>query len=189
MDRKALDDADIGACTMITKSLRGVPLNKALNLMLADVELTWLVKDDVLLITTPAVARKSCYLETYDVSDLIGLGDEKGGPAAAGKRLAETIAATMPRPDGKGDAPKPGAIACSTFGTVTLLTTTQNREAHEHIAQWLADVRGKLAEKNPAAGPKMQRRRPAVDAATLKRSGRRYRSITSREPLKTRSGT
>jgi hypothetical protein len=167
IDRKAFDDAGIATDVLITKGLKGISLRSGLNLMLHELDLTWLVRDEVLVITTSEVAKKSCYLETYDVSDLIDLGDEKGGPAAAGKRLAETLAATMPRSTAE-DAPKPGPIACNTFGNVSILTTTQTREGHEHIAQWLADVRGKLAEKKPAAQPKKKRGKPTAEAAILK---------------------
>jgi hypothetical protein len=177
IDKKALDDVGIATDTLITKSLKGITLRSALNLMLHELDLTWMIKDEVLLITTPEVTDSLRYLETYDVSDLIGLGDEKGGPAAAGKRLTETLAATMPlpddgqpgqKPDDRKNARKPGPIACSTFGTVTILSATQNCNGHEHIAQWLADVRGTLAEQKPAAEPKKKRGKPSAEAVILK---------------------
>lgn len=183
IDKRALDDVGIATDTLVTKSLKGITLRSALNLMLRELDLTWIIIDEVLVITPPEVAANHRYLETYDASDLIGLGDEKGGPVAAGKRLAETIAATMPQPDEKRNTPKPGAITYSTFGTVSILTTTQNRDGHEHIAQWLADVRGKLAEKKPAAEPKKKRGKPTAEAVILKALKKKVSVDYVKEPL------
>ena len=96
-------------------------------------------------------------------------GRREGRAGRRGQGLAETIrhhAAAR----GKGEPPS-RPIACSTFGTVTLLTTTQNREAHEHIAQWLANVAASwpkrtrpLGQRRSAAG--RQSTRPLSSART-----------------------
>jgi hypothetical protein len=58
LDRRALDDARIPNNTPITKSIKGVTLRSALNLLLNDLDLTYAVKNGVLMITTEAEAQK-----------------------------------------------------------------------------------------------------------------------------------
>jgi hypothetical protein len=58
LDLRALDDANIPRDTPVTKSIKGVTLRSALNLLLDDLDLTYVVKNGVLMITTEAEARK-----------------------------------------------------------------------------------------------------------------------------------
>ena len=58
LDRRALDDAGIPMNTPITRSIKGVTLRSALNLWLHDLDLTYVVKNGVLMITTEAEAQK-----------------------------------------------------------------------------------------------------------------------------------
>ena len=51
IDKQALDDVGIATDTLITKSLKGITLRSALNLMLHELDLTWIIIDEVLLIT------------------------------------------------------------------------------------------------------------------------------------------
>ena len=57
IDKKAMDDAGIGADMPVTKNLKGVSLRSALRLMLHELGLTYLIQDEVLLITTPEAAE------------------------------------------------------------------------------------------------------------------------------------
>jgi hypothetical protein len=58
LDIRALDDASIPRDTPVTKSIKGVTLRSALNLLLDDLDLTYAVQNGVLMITTEAEARK-----------------------------------------------------------------------------------------------------------------------------------
>ena len=58
MDRRALDDAGIPSDTPITRSIKGVTLRSALNLWLDELDLTYVVQNGVLKITTKAEAHK-----------------------------------------------------------------------------------------------------------------------------------
>jgi len=53
INRKVLDDVGIASDTPITRKLKGVSLRSALRLMLRDLNLTYVIDDGVLLITTP----------------------------------------------------------------------------------------------------------------------------------------
>ena len=47
----------IGTDTPVTKNLKGITLRSALRLMLRELSLTYIIKDEVLLITTPEEAE------------------------------------------------------------------------------------------------------------------------------------
>jgi hypothetical protein len=58
LDSRALDDAGIPRDTPITRSIKGVTLRSALNLLLDDLDLTYAVQNGVVKITTEAEAQK-----------------------------------------------------------------------------------------------------------------------------------
>lgn len=58
LDRRALDDAGIPSSTPITRGIKGVTLRSALNLLLDDLDLTYVVQSGVLMVTTKAEAQK-----------------------------------------------------------------------------------------------------------------------------------
>ena len=57
LDLRALDDANIPRDTPVTKSIKGVTLRSALNLLLDNLDLTYAVQNGVLMITTEAEAQ------------------------------------------------------------------------------------------------------------------------------------
>ena len=92
MDSKALDDAGVRTDTPITKNLKGISLRSALRLTLREMDLTYVIKDEVLLITTPEVVDTMLTTKVYPVADLVlpiedsgfsggfgGLGGTSGG--------------------------------------------------------------------------------------------------------------
>jgi hypothetical protein len=70
--RKKLEDAGISLDQPISISLRGIPLRSALDLLLGDIELTYAVKD-VLLLTTPENAAHDLETRVYDCRDLLAM--------------------------------------------------------------------------------------------------------------------
>jgi hypothetical protein len=58
LDSRGLDDASIPLDTPVTKSIRGVTLRSALNILLDDLDLTYVVKNGVVKITTTTEAQK-----------------------------------------------------------------------------------------------------------------------------------
>src|SRR5262249_8625421 len=68
---KKLDEAGINPDTPITKTLRGVTLRSALRLLLRDLELTYIVRDEVMQITTPEDAESQLITKVYPVGDLV----------------------------------------------------------------------------------------------------------------------
>jgi len=70
LDNRALDVVGIGSDTPVTRDLNGISLRSALRIMLRDLELTYMIQDEVLMITTSEEAEKSSFLKSYNVSDL-----------------------------------------------------------------------------------------------------------------------
>jgi general secretion pathway protein D len=58
LDYRALDGAAIPSDTPVTKSIKGITLRSALNILLGDLDLTYVVQNGVLKITTEAEAKK-----------------------------------------------------------------------------------------------------------------------------------
>jgi hypothetical protein len=113
IDTRALDDVGVGIDVPITRSLKGISLHSALQLLLRDLDLTYIVEDEVLMITTLAEAQARPEVRFYDVAKL--LGDD--GNAA---ELVATLAALFyPLPPAGGSAamtPGFGAPGGAAFG-------------------------------------------------------------------------
>ena len=71
IDKKALDDQGTTTDTLVTSRMSGIPLWSALHLMLRELNLTWTIAFDVLLITTPNEVNQYLVVRTYDVADLL----------------------------------------------------------------------------------------------------------------------
>ena len=94
LDSAALKEASIDVNMPITKNLKGISLRSALKLLLDELELKYVVHNEVLLITTPARTESEDYLTTkvYPVADLVLPIKETGfkggfGPMGGGNML------------------------------------------------------------------------------------------------------
>ena len=89
-DRKALNEADIEPDAPITLVLKGRTLRSALRHMLKPLDLSFIIRDEVLLITTPEVAENHIITQVYDVQNLVGLEmiDDAAAPMSHEQRLA-----------------------------------------------------------------------------------------------------
>ena len=88
-DTRALDDVGIGTDVPITRNLKGIALRSALRLLLDDLDCTYIIKHEALMITTTEAA--DAYVETH-VYSLHRLGDVDS--EAVAKVIENTI-----RPD------------------------------------------------------------------------------------------
>lgn len=71
LDKKALADMGMASDLPMTVSLRGISVRAALELILHNLNLTWVVRDEVILITSPEQAESWMETRVYDVSDLV----------------------------------------------------------------------------------------------------------------------
>ena len=71
IDTKAFEDGGLDLETPVTRSVSGISLRSALRLLLGDLDLTYLIKDEVLLITTKDKAAENLVVKVYPVADLV----------------------------------------------------------------------------------------------------------------------
>jgi hypothetical protein len=136
LDTKALNDAGVTPETAITKNLKGIPLRSALHLMLRDLSLTFVIRNNVLLITTP---ENAFYAKVYDVADLVSQTEgEKGSSAEA---LVDMIAKTA-KVSTSQKANGPGWIAGLRSTGIAAVVVYQTEEAQEEVAELLDQLRG-----------------------------------------------
>jgi len=144
IDTRALDDVGIGTDTPITRNIKGIRLRSALWLLLRDLDLNYIIQNDVMLITTPEVAGSLVETHVYGLQRL---------PDFDSEMLAEVIKNTI-RPDtwrtdassdkspSPSDAktpktPRRAAIEC----LPGCLVITQGQHAHEEIVELLGQLK------------------------------------------------
>ncbi|HET6879757.1 MAG TPA: hypothetical protein VFI31_06370 [Pirellulales bacterium] len=82
IDVQALSDAGMGTDTPITRSIKGITLESALDLILSQLDLTWVIHDEVLFVTTKVQAGKMVETRVYPVRDLLPPAADEELPGA-----------------------------------------------------------------------------------------------------------
>ena len=131
---KVLEEASIGVETPVTRSLQGLSLRSALQLMLGAMDLTYLIKDEVVLITTPEAANRETSVRIYQVGDLIS-PDATGKPEEKFAGLIEVIKGTLGPDSWQGSGGK-GSIQPWAPGQSLVIRQTSAR--HDEIEPLLA---------------------------------------------------
>jgi hypothetical protein len=152
LDKKALEDIGVGTDTQITKSLSNVTLRSALKLLLRDLNLTWAIRDEVLMITSREQADNLLTTEVYDVADLVTCRDQKNELWEDYETLEEVITCTI-APATWDAAGGPASIRGATFGPAKVLVVSQTGEGHEQLVELLAKLRGEIRRNGGAQQP------------------------------------
>lgn len=143
-----LFDASVDISIPITKRLDGVSLRSVLNLIVRDLELTYLVEDQGLVITTPENAEDHEIIVAYDVRDIVEkFGDSPD--AVDWDSLVEVIVASV-RPDSWNDMSGPGPSMG--YGDRWLIFQ-QTDAMHEQVGDLLDQMRWVIAGKAESAPP------------------------------------
>jgi hypothetical protein len=132
LDKQALEDVGLPPDVPVTLELEGVPLESALALLLRLVDLTWVIRDDALVITTPEKAEAALHVVSYEVGDLLAA---VGGDIAS---LVRVIYSTI-SPETWDQVGGPGSLA--PIPAAGALQISQTREVHRRIEQLLDDLR------------------------------------------------
>jgi len=103
---KMLEEAGASVDVAVTLSLERVRLDALLDLILDELELTYLVKDNFVVITTPVDAENTQEIRVYDCRDLLAM-EEPGGANLRGKGRSPDAAngrpsLTPPAPEIRG---------------------------------------------------------------------------------------
>lgn len=167
LDNRALEDAGLGSDTPVTRVLKDISLRSALRLTLGEYELTYVVRDGYLLITSKTEAENMLVSQVYPVADLVATKSDFQAPARAARRsdpyrtLMETVKETI-APDTWDDVGGPGSIEA--FRNGESLVISQTSEVHEEIVEFLAALR-KTRDKQRAVAAAIVRRPEKADDA------------------------
>lgn len=154
IDRPSLADAGVDAGMPITAQYRGVRLRDALDYLLDEYDLTYLIDDEVLLITTPEEAEMRLTLRVYPVIDLVRMR------AGEGERLSMDFDSLVSLLQSSVDYTTwdevggPGSL--SPFPQRAALVVRQTQRTQAEIEDLLTELRRKRAagdEPDIAARP------------------------------------
>jgi hypothetical protein len=153
IDRRALDEVAVDAATSVTMNVRDVSARSALELILWQIDLTWLVRHEVLMVTTPEWAERRLDVKVYDVTDLllspVAEAAEPAAPARGGMMHGTSadfdsliyVITSCVRPIAWDEVGGPGSIAPFETGGACALVVSQTQVVHEELASLLADLR------------------------------------------------
>lgn len=149
LDVAALREESIDPSHPLAIELRpNARLASALNLALEPHELDWIVRDDVLLITTPSAAESYLFTHVYDVSDLLGTPQQPFEDDRDLRYDYKTLADLLDAAIGGL-----GSTTVTEFGSIGSSGEAQihafdgaliilgHRRVHERVAATLADLR------------------------------------------------
>jgi hypothetical protein len=142
LDMPALDEIGLGPDEQVTIELHNISLRSALRLMLKTMQLTYVIRDEVLLITTPEAAEAELATCVYDIRGLIDEANEKS-PKTLVDTIISCVATETWAANGGGEAEirslQPG-----------LLVISQTRAVHEEVQGLLAAIRDVRRQPVPA---------------------------------------
>lgn len=140
IDHRALDDVGLGSDTpMGPFQFEGVELERILELVLRELDLTFMLRGPVLVITTPEEAENHLDTHVYPVHDLISWGPYKGNPNFADyDTLIENITSVV-APDTWDDVGGAGAIEACPYSQSLIIS--QTRQVHKEVRALLKTLR------------------------------------------------
>jgi hypothetical protein len=144
LDTPALDEIGIGPDEPITIDVRDISLRSALRLLLKQLQLTYVIEDEVLMITTPTEAEAMLTICVYDVRDLIAGPRDAAGVDTLIDTIIQTVSTDTWAVNGGGEA----AIRSVSGG---LIVVSQMQAVHEQIRGLLETIR-EVQKARPDAG-------------------------------------
>ncbi len=147
LDKPALDDAGVSTEAPVTKTFHNMSLRSALKLTLRNLQLTWIVQDEVLMVTTCEAANKHLDTCVYNVRGLVDDSDPQSMKSLIA--AVETCVATETWSENGGEN---ADIASLSPG---LLVVSQTPAIQEQVNRLLAKIR-KMREQVPATKSKTQ---------------------------------
>jgi len=131
-DRRALEDAGVGLdVTLMTAKIGGVSLRSALNHILREFGLTWIIADETLTVTTKEKAYERPMVVAYPLPR--AFGDSR---AVDFQTVIDLIHSTV-APDAWDTVGGPGAIRPMEQGGDALLVVSQTSDVHGYVEKLL----------------------------------------------------
>jgi len=144
IDQIHLEEIGLNSDENVNVNLHNISLRSALNLMLRDLQLTYHIQDEVLMITTPQVAEEHLKTCVYDVSSLTGERDSQLD--AIIDSIVSCIARDSWAKNGSGEA----EIRAVKPGMLVISQTTAVHEQIRNLLEALRQIRAKSAGQQPA---------------------------------------
>jgi hypothetical protein len=154
-DTMALEAVAQSPDTEITANYNAISLRSALELMFGQVEdLTYIIDNEVLLITTEDVAESRLLTIVYQVDDLVprqGGGGYGGGDATHEAAIVDVITRCVVRDSWARNKTGEGEICVLDPG---VMVVSQTQRVHDEVARLLAEIRRVKAaiKESPRAG-------------------------------------
>jgi len=172
---KKIEDAGIQPDQPVTLQLRNISLNSSLNILLKDLNLTTMIQNELLVITTveDAHSPENMLTHIYPVKDLLAERNDFDP-------IIELITSTI-EPDSWQDVGGPGAV--SGFDNPPVLVVSSRRDIHQQVGALLMTLR--RAKSLPGIAsvnslpPKASSRFPIAASRAGSRSTRRPRDAAS----------
>ena len=159
VDTQALGDVGLGTDTPITQDLTGISLRSALDLMLGELDLTWTIHHEVLMITTEEVAKSIMINTVYEVADLVTFRNKDNELWEDYDTLIDTILETVD-PQSWAQVGGMGNITPGNFGGAKVIVISHTYRMHRKIAELLKRLRAIAAER-PSDDYPLRRRPPS----------------------------
>jgi hypothetical protein len=160
IDLAALDAVGISADSEISVNLRNITLRSALELMFKQVEeLTYVIKNEVMLITTEEVAAETLTIKVYRVDDLLDPSRQFNGADAEEiyRQLITVITRIVDRDSWMENGTGEGDIQPLPPGMLIIM---QTQRVHQRIVRLLADIRETRRQIDATKGPQATSVRP-----------------------------
>ncbi len=157
LDLAALDNAGIGPDEPVTVNIRNVSLKSALRLMLQRLQMTYVIRDEVLILTTPEEAEAQLQACVYDVGDLIGAKGQSLDPLI--DVIVSCVYTDTWSENGGGEAeirPLPPRF----------LVISQTHAVHEEIGDLLKTIRAMRGDSQATSVPATTFLEPEPELAT-----------------------
>ena len=158
---RALETIGIPPDAPVSVRASKTPLRSVLRLMLRQLDLTYAISDEALLITTPEEAEQHLTAGIYPVGDLVVYRDENDELWDDYGTLIETITSTVFQESWE-DVGGPASIEGATLGEAKVLVISQMFEAHEEIRELLRGLRDVAADGDSDGRPPRKDRPPPV---------------------------
>lgn len=142
LDTPALDEIGLGPDEPVSINVRDISLQSALRLMLRPLNVTYIIRNEVLIITTPEEAESQLLTCVYDIRDIVGNPNDKTVRPLIDTILSCVATETWAK-NGGGDAEirmlEPG-----------LLVISQIQPIHDEVRDLIKTIRD-MSGKQPAA--------------------------------------
>jgi serpin B len=164
IDEHTLLDEGVPVDQVVSFKVTDISARSALKLLLEPLQLAWLVRDEVLFITTATKAGDEMEVRVYDVSDLVMFRDESGVVWTDFNRLINLLFDLI-EPNSWGDISGPPPLHPFRHPQVAAIVFPQTPEIHDRIAAFLTELRNVKREAETARAGKPAEK-PRIDPSS-----------------------